>query len=411
MLFPLVGGLLGAPATGFLAVLVATWASRSLAPSLGVRAVWFPVAVAASLIECLLIGQVPYLLGVAFAIGALAALLTGRRGVWIALCAAGCSLSSPLAGLSLGVAVPSIGTLAGRRRALWLRQCMAGLAVSKVVGGADGAYPFAARSLLTVVVFCAMCIVVTRGRMRAVNVFAACYLTVALAAFVVPNPVGGNIVRLGAVIAIPMSVWLVPRAGTGRRRALAVGLVLLAALWPSWSFTSAALRGADDPSQSETYYSGLTEISPAAGTASRASRNPVHARTLGIALCCKAFPDRARMGAAVRPALQRRALPPAHAGALPSLARRQRGDIHRVVAIADRFRRPCGEDPAHHARTPVSHPGMARRALAGVAVTQPSSDDLRRGATRVHGIVIAAIAFSSTPASRSCGSGSSRSGP
>jgi hypothetical protein len=257
VLYPPVAALFGAPLTGLLAVVVTTTLASWLAPPASLRQRVFPLSVAASLIECLLIGQVPFLLGIAFATGAVVAVLRGKGIVWIAVCAAGCGLASPLAGVGLGLAVPAIAVLNRRGRAMWLLACLAGPVVAKFAGGAGGPYPFPFRSWLAVLAFAAISVLLTRWQYRALNLFAVSYLGAATLAFVVPNPVGGNIVRLGTVLSIPMAVWFVPCSRGFLQRGGAAILTALAVLWPSWSFTSAALRGARDPSQNAAYYTGL----------------------------------------------------------------------------------------------------------------------------------------------------------
>ncbi len=256
-LYPVVAGTFGAAATGLFAVVATTWISGRLAPVQPVRRRLFAVAVAVSLLECLLIGQVPFLLGVLFATGALVALAAGGRAFLIAAAAAACSLCSPLAGVGLALAVPAVAGWLGRRRAALLVPSLTGAVLAHFFGGAEGVYSFAAPALGMVLAFCAATVLATHGKIHGLTLFAGTYAVAAVLAFVVPNPVGGNLVRIGTTVVLPLAVRFLPSEQGPLRRAGAVVLVVLALVWPAWSSTSAALRGAGDPSRQASYYTGL----------------------------------------------------------------------------------------------------------------------------------------------------------
>ncbi len=256
LIYPLIGGVIGAGWTGLVAVVGATLGAAGLAPT-GSRRVRLAYDLSVGFVLCceLVIGQVPFLLGVAFAVWALRC----ARSTWpvpAAALAAAAALSSPLAGAFVLVALPALGRAMGWRRALPLGAAGLGVALSGVLGGAGGPFPFEVSGLLCVLAFGALTMVMLPRTERAARALAVCYLAASVAAFVVPNPVGGNLVRLGQLVALPVLWHVVRRLRVGRKW-LAAPLAVLAALWPAWPAVSSVAHGATDPSQSVAYYSGL----------------------------------------------------------------------------------------------------------------------------------------------------------
>jgi hypothetical protein len=91
-------------------------------------------------------------------------------------------------------------------------------------------------------------------------VWALTYLVVSLVSFAVKNPVGGDVARLGQLVALPLVWHLMPtmRGPTGKLRIGLVGvLVAAAAAWSVYPAASAASRGMSDPSRHHAYYAGL----------------------------------------------------------------------------------------------------------------------------------------------------------
>ena len=119
---------LGPGLVGVLACVAAMWVATGLAPrSSRPRALAFDFAVALGLVENLLIGQLPFLLGTAFGVAAVRCMLTGRRPVVTAALAALASLASPL-----GRRLPAAraaggggGQVLARRELRSLRRCWA----------------------------------------------------------------------------------------------------------------------------------------------------------------------------------------------------------------------------------------------------------------------------------------------
>jgi hypothetical protein len=130
-----------------------------------------------------------------------------------------------------------------------------GLVVSSVVGGPGGLFPFQWQAVAAISVLCVLLAVTARDE-RPVLCFALCYLLASVAMFLGPNPIGGNMARLGKLIALPMACHFLATHRT-RHRAGAGAAALLALLWPGVPFASSIQHGAADPSQHRVFYAGL----------------------------------------------------------------------------------------------------------------------------------------------------------
>jgi hypothetical protein len=256
VLYPAVSSWLGAALTGLGAVAAAYAAARRLAPT-GSRAreLGYHAAVIVVLAADLVIGQLPYLLGVAFGAWAYWA-VRARRPVLATVLAAAASLASPLAGAFLLLLVPALTAAYGWRRAAPFGAGAAGVAVSVAYGGAAGPFPYLARVLAWTLVFVVLALMLTDDRDRPVRVLALTYGAAAIVCFFVPNPIGGNLSRLGQLIALPLLCHVLPRL-RWRTRVAASSLAFFAALWPVWPCATAIGRGAADPSQQKAFYNGL----------------------------------------------------------------------------------------------------------------------------------------------------------
>jgi hypothetical protein len=107
-----------------------------------------------------------------------------------------------------------------------------------------------------VLAFSAVAYLAATPEQQVLRRFAWLYAVAAVACFVVPNPIGGNITRLGKLIALPLACYLL---SPGRRRQLArfATATVAALLWPLVPLTTAVAHGAGDPSQHQAYYQGL----------------------------------------------------------------------------------------------------------------------------------------------------------
>jgi hypothetical protein len=221
----------------------------------------YQLSVAVVLVELLLIGQLPFLMGIGFGVWSLWFLRA--PGPWALACAAvlaaASSLSSPLAAAFLLLLIPAVALAVGIRRASALLAALIGLAVPVVVGGEAGRFATQWESLAAITAFVAITFAFTRRDDRALRLFAACYLVVTAVIFVIPNPVGSNITRLGKLIALPLACWAISSRRV-RNKIVAVVVVLLAATWSAVPFVTAVARGATDESQHASFASGLVRF-------------------------------------------------------------------------------------------------------------------------------------------------------
>ncbi len=256
VLYPVIAAVFGAQVTGLLAVTIAAAAAGHLLPADDVcRHRYYSIAGAATLTGSLIIGQVPFLLGTAFALCALVALKRERLlPTWVL--AAASSLASPLAGVFLLMTIPSFAVRYSWRRVLPMGTALLGPAIAAVIGGAGGPDPYPWQGLVGVLGFSVGSLLVTTRDDQMLRRFAAIYALVGIIAFVAPNPIGGNVTRIGKLVALPLACYLFDRAR--RAKLLRLTAVAIAALlWPLVPLTSAIAQGARDPSQATTYYTRL----------------------------------------------------------------------------------------------------------------------------------------------------------
>jgi hypothetical protein len=252
VLYPPLAALLGVRVVGVLAVVVGAAAfaalanrrfegERALVPSL-----WF----AAALAVWLLTGRMPFLLAVPFALAALL-VRTGWAG---ALLAALATLASPVTGLFVGLAGVSLAIAGERARGIWLAigagVPMLALNLAFPVGGVE---PFVFSAFVAIPLLAAVVLWLVPPEFRAVRIGAVLYALGALAAFVVDTPLGGNVTRLGALLAGPLLALLVwPR---GRWIVLAVSVPLL--YWQLIAPVRDVTKAGGDPSTERAFYEPL----------------------------------------------------------------------------------------------------------------------------------------------------------
>jgi hypothetical protein len=265
VLFPPLAALLGERMVGVLSVVASTYLfDRLVLDRWGERArlatLWF----GAGTVTMLASGRLSFALGVAVGLATLRALQRGRQGLAL-LAAFGCALASPVAAAFLaGVVV--VGTLASRaeRRHLTLLIAVAALApvlVLNLIFAEGGREPFSFSAWIALPLWCGGALFVMRrleGE-RDVRAVIAAYLLVGTLIWLVPNALGGNATRLGALFGGPVlaAALLSRRVRLG---APAVALVLAGSLW--WQIGAAVRDVAGsmgDASTSSTYYLPLTE--------------------------------------------------------------------------------------------------------------------------------------------------------
>ncbi len=270
VLFPPLGALLGPQLTGALAAVAAVAVVAAL---LGERGRLAALAFVPGAIASLVSGRLAFTLGVGVAAGAVLAAARGRT--WIAAAAGALTaLASPvaalfaaLAGASLAIAarrapregdspLDVLGTVpdceAGRLRAgLALAAAVVVPALFLVVAFPEGGtFPFVASAFWPTLVAAVVVATGAPREWRAVRIGAALYALLAVAAFAIPTPLGGNAARLGTLVAAPLAVLaLWPR----RRLALAL-LALPIGYWALQPAVRDWLRAHDDPSTEPAFH-------------------------------------------------------------------------------------------------------------------------------------------------------------
>jgi hypothetical protein len=260
--YPPLASLLGIKALTVISAIGAALAFDALAqrhfPSSGLVA---SLVFAAGTVVQASIGQLPFLLGEAFA---LAALWAAIRGVPVAAgaLALACSLSSPLAGLfaALAAAAWMIGARdgpGGRRRVAGGAAIVAGavapILVSAVLFPGQGPMPYPVLDWAWEVVV-AVGILLAAGKSEPVIRWgAALFVGLATLSVIVPSPLGGNVGRLEDVAAVPLAIALL-----WHRRALVLGVAsipLLLSQWtPAWGAVS---KGSAEASTRSSFYAPL----------------------------------------------------------------------------------------------------------------------------------------------------------
>jgi hypothetical protein len=227
------------------------------------------LAFSAGVVVNVVVGRVAYALGLALALGALWA--WHRRRVPLALsCAVLAPLASPVAATFLAIAGVAVAleAILGRRSASSdgaPRSIHAGVAIAlcavvpigltTALFREPGVFPFRAGPMIMSLLVLAVLVVI--GRHPVVRIAATLTAVCTLVVFVVPNPLGGNVLRLTQMVALPLVIAF---ARPSRRGIAAVGVCLVAAAGLAWSVqpgVSAAVRWRDDESIDPAYHRPL----------------------------------------------------------------------------------------------------------------------------------------------------------
>jgi hypothetical protein len=261
VLFPPLAALLGPRLLGALAAVAAAWLFARLAEAHFGRggrlgAWWFSAAA----VTMLMSGRLVFALGVAVGLAALA-IARSDRPVAAGILAAACSLSSPVAGAFLALAGVAWIPTGGNRRALALllgaALPLAAVALAFPEGGTE---PFGPGSFSVVLLLSAMALVVIRLRERPLAVGVALYALVATALYLVPTPIGGNVIRLGALFGGPLLACTIGswRDVMGWRHWFALAVVAVPFGWWQWSRPILDVAHSwNDPTANISYFAPL----------------------------------------------------------------------------------------------------------------------------------------------------------
>jgi hypothetical protein len=265
VLFPPLAAMLGPRLVGGLAVVASAYLfDRLVRQQWGEGAHWATLWFGVGAVSLLTSGRLTFALGVAFGLLTLRCLQRQRPGQ-AAAASVGCALSSPVAAAFLGGIVLA-GSVADGKRRRTAAIAVGAIALAIVVGlnlafPENGEFPFVFSSFIAVPLWCAGALLVTRAlpgerRFRAVVVT---YLLAATVAWLVPNPLGGNAARLGALFGGPVLAAILlsrrPRANVAL-----VAMVLLGSLyWQVFPGVRDIAQAGGDPSTSAAYYHPLRQ--------------------------------------------------------------------------------------------------------------------------------------------------------
>ena len=262
VLYPPLGALLGPRLVGALAAVASAGLFAALAGAhYGERArlgvLWFAAATATSLLS----GRITFALGVAVTLAALLALQRERATLAAAL-AALTALASPVAGLFLslaGVAVAIAARTRGEGPERWRPAAIMALVAIGSVGvialafPTPGVEPFVLSAFVSIPAVAIAALWVLPPHERELRWGFALYGLLAVLLVVASTPVGGNLGRLGALLAGPvLALALWPRS---RVALLVVGIPLLYWQWAAGVRDVSDALG--DPAVERSFYTPL----------------------------------------------------------------------------------------------------------------------------------------------------------
>jgi hypothetical protein len=192
----------------------------------------------------------------------LLALQWRRRSVALVL-AFLCGLASPVAAVLLALVAATIAV--GER--IWGPAAVAGLALLPVAAMAllfpeeAGEFPlwFSAYWPLALTTIGALLLLRNAPQERDLRLVVAVYLAVGTLMWLVPNPVGGNITRLGSLFAGPVLAAVLLTGRARPPRLLAVAVLALALGWQVITPLPDTLQSLGDPSTERSYYEPLND--------------------------------------------------------------------------------------------------------------------------------------------------------
>ena len=280
VLFPPLAALLGPQVVGMLAVVSSSYLfDRLVRDRWGVEARWATLWFAAGVVTLLADGQLTFALGVAFGLVALRCLQTGRWTLAL-LAAAACPLASPVAGAFLGGVLIAGAAEPGRRPnpvALGAGgMALALVLVPNLAFPEAGEFPFVFSSYVAIPLWTAGALILTQGvrhEERQLRRVLLAYLLAATVIWLLPNAMGGNAVRLGALFGGPvLAAVLLSRRPEPTVPSWFFAPLLALAIAGSlyWQLTASVAqiaRSVGDPSTTAAYFEPPTRWLRAQGAA------------------------------------------------------------------------------------------------------------------------------------------------
>jgi len=253
-----VASVVGIAVTGIVSALVASWAFDQLMIGLPGRRLaswWFGVGTLVNL----LIGRLPFALGLALGLCALLALRRGHYAVALGLASA-TMLGSPVAGAFLALAITA-WTLNDVPDRMWRgvglgAACFGPYLVMVRLFPSGGWFPYPAQSFVIGVGISLLLIAFVPKQHRVIRLASALHIVAAIATMMLQTPMGGNLNRLTMFFAGPILAAVVP---VERRKLLLLAAVPL--LYWQWSPSIDAVVAAPaDPSRTAEYYTPLVAV-------------------------------------------------------------------------------------------------------------------------------------------------------
>ena len=265
VLFPPLAALLGPQVVGGLAVVASAYFfDRLVRDRWGAEARWATLWFAAGVVTLLADGQLTFALGVAFGLASLRCLQTGRGGLAIATAAA-CALASPVAAAFLaGVVIAAVaepGRRASRAALAVAALALALTVIPNIAFPEPGQFPFELSSYIAIPLFCGGALIVLRGlpEERQLRRVLIGYVLAATVVWLVPNAMGGNAVRLGALFGGPVLAAVM----LARRPQVATWFLALALAgglyWQLTASVTQIARSVGDPSTTAEYFEPATD--------------------------------------------------------------------------------------------------------------------------------------------------------
>lgn len=269
VLSPPLGWLLGPQLMGAISAVAATACFTELARRhFGAHAarfgtLWFGVGSATLLAT----NRLPFALGTAFGMAAALALQRDRP-LLAPLLAVLSAISSPVAGLFVAMAGLAYALAARGEGVPIKRRDGIALAAGGVVPPVlltlafpEGGYaPFPFTSYLAIPLFSIAMLMVLPRSERTLRIGAALYGIGATAALIIPTAMGGNAVRLGALVGGPIVACVLARRGSWPRPLVPVVALLAALAFWQWSPAARDLyKAATDPVAKASYFDPVRE--------------------------------------------------------------------------------------------------------------------------------------------------------
>lgn len=255
LLFPPLASLLGPRVVGALSAVASAVLFERIADEHFHRTegrpgvIWFAVATSLNLIT----GRLAFGFGVMVGLAAVLA-VTRRRALLGPLLAIATTLASPVAGvfLAMGAAAWWLASRSGRAVALGAAALVPALALA-VAFPEGGTEPFVASSFWPALVTIGLVLVALPYEERELRLGCALYALACIGAFVIDSPMGGNVVRLGALFGGPLLACLI-----WRRRPLYLAALALPLLYWQWNAPVRDwIRAHGDPAIEASYYRPL----------------------------------------------------------------------------------------------------------------------------------------------------------